>query len=154
MKSRLEGLPSANRIDRMGSPFLLRRDDFEIPREEIFLDGAYMSPLPAAARKAVQEAYDLKAFPARIPYKRFFEFSDSIRTLLAQVLGLPEEEIGITNSTGYGAMQIAQGLPPCRSSARCRTSTGTFRLSIRRWLPFPQVDHLPPIPPTPSPLSA
>ena len=95
----------------MGSPFLLRRADFEIPQEETYLDGAYMSPLPAAAREAVREAYDLKAFPTRVPYKKFFEYSDPIRELLGP------------RYSGYPRMRLASptapAMEPCKSLRAC-----------------------------------
>jgi selenocysteine lyase/cysteine desulfurase len=94
----------------MGSPIFSHPQDFDIPADEIYLDGAYMSPMPRAARVAVEEAYALKARPYLTAYETFFEYPDAIRDRLSRVLGVAETEIGITNSMGQGAMLIGQGL--------------------------------------------
>jgi selenocysteine lyase/cysteine desulfurase len=94
----------------MGSPLLSRHGDFDIPEPEIYLDGAYMSPLPHSARSAVETAYQLKSRPYLVPYEKFFEYPDAVRERLARALDVPVDEVGITNSTGQGAMLLAQGL--------------------------------------------
>jgi cysteine desulfurase/selenocysteine lyase len=104
------GSPAHVESAAMGSPILSRQNDFEIPAGEAYLDGAYMSPLPRSARAAVEEAYELKARPYLTSYEKFFEFPDAVRERLSRVLGVPESEVGITNSTGQGGMLIAQGL--------------------------------------------
>jgi selenocysteine lyase/cysteine desulfurase len=77
----------------MGSPFLSRRPDFDLPAEETYLDGAYMSPLPRAAKIAVDEAYLLSSQPYRMGYGKFFEYTDAVRERIARLLGLPVNEL-------------------------------------------------------------
>lgn len=86
------------------------RDDFDLAPGEIYLDGAYCAPLPRAARAAVAAAYALKAEPYRIGPNEFFAYPDAVRERVARVLRVPEDEVGVTTSTTFGATLLAQGI--------------------------------------------
>lgn len=117
----------------MGSPFLSRRREFDLPDEEIYLDGAYMSPLPHAARSAVDEAYRLSSQPYRVSYSTFFEYTDAVRERIARLLGFPTEEIGITSSCGDGASYIALGLD-WQPGDRVLLGPDEFPANVYPWL--------------------
>jgi selenocysteine lyase/cysteine desulfurase len=87
-----------------------RRADFEIARDEAYLNGGAISPLPRTARLAIDEAWDLQATPSRLPYEAFFEYPNLIRDRAGRTLGLPADEIAVTTSTSFGMMLLAQGL--------------------------------------------
>ena len=87
-----------------------RRDDFEIAAGEVYLNGGADSPLPRAARLAVEEAWALQATPSRIAFETFFSYADAIRERAGRALVLPADEIAVTTSTGFGIMLLAQGL--------------------------------------------
>jgi cysteine desulfurase/selenocysteine lyase len=87
-----------------------RRHDFAIAPGEVYLNGGANSPLPRAARQAVDEAWALQATPSRLPFEAFFSYADSIRERAGRALGLPADEIAVTTSTSFGIMLLAQGL--------------------------------------------
>src|SRR5438045_9379057 len=86
MATGIEGVTKATSVSR--------RDDFDIPPGEVYVNGAYYSPLPRAARAALAEAYDLKA-TLRAPWDGMFRFPDEIRARLGRVTALPAEDVGI-----------------------------------------------------------
>jgi cysteine desulfurase/selenocysteine lyase len=87
-----------------------RRQDFEIAAGEVYLNGGADSPLPRSARAAVEEAWTLQATPSKIPFEALYSYADAIRERAGQALGLPPDEIGVTTSTSFGMMLLAQGL--------------------------------------------
>jgi selenocysteine lyase/cysteine desulfurase len=87
-----------------------RRRDFEIAPGEVWFNGGYFSPAPRVARAAVEEGYRIKAMPGTMPADSMISYPDRVRERLGAVLGLPADEIGITTSTSFGAMLIAQGI--------------------------------------------
>jgi selenocysteine lyase/cysteine desulfurase len=87
-----------------------RRQDFEIAPGEVYLNGAANSPLPASARRAVEEAWRLQATPSTIPFELMFTYADDIRERVGKALALPIDELSVTTSTTFGMMQLAQGI--------------------------------------------
>ena len=87
-----------------------RKHDFEIASGEVWFNGGYFSPAPRVARAAVEEGYRIKAMPSTMPADSMVSYPDRVREWLGTVLGLPADEIGITTSTSFGAMLLAQGI--------------------------------------------
>jgi cysteine desulfurase/selenocysteine lyase len=87
-----------------------RRTAFEIASGEVYLNGGANSPLPRAARLAIDEAWRLQATPSLIPFEAFFSYADAIRERAGQVLGLPSRDVAVTTSTSSGMTLLAQGL--------------------------------------------
>jgi selenocysteine lyase/cysteine desulfurase len=110
-----------------------RRDDFLLPDEEVYLNGAYLSPFLRAHRAAVEEAWSLKARPFDAPHGIMRDLPDSVREPLGRVLGVPADEIGITTSTHYGAMLIAQGIR-WREGDRVLLGPDEFPTNLYPWL--------------------
>lgn len=88
----------------------LGRQHFDLPPEESYLDGAYFSPLPRAARLAVDEAFLVSSQPWRFRYVDGLDIPDRVRELLGRLTGYPPDEIGITTGTGDGVALLAHGL--------------------------------------------
>jgi selenocysteine lyase/cysteine desulfurase len=107
-------------------------DRFDLDPSEIYLDGAYCSPLPRAARAAVEEAYVLKAHPSRIRAEEFFGYVDAVRDRLARVLGVPDRELAITTGTGGGAVLLAQAIR-WRSGDRLLIGPDEFPSNVYPW---------------------
>lgn len=87
-----------------------QRDSFDLAAGSIYLNGAYCTPLPRTARGALAEAYVLNAEPYRMSPDVFFEYPDAVRERVARVLRAPAQEVGVTTSTGFGALMLARGV--------------------------------------------
>ncbi|MGZ3582950.1 MAG: aminotransferase class V-fold PLP-dependent enzyme [Ktedonobacterales bacterium] len=79
-----------------------QRDLFEIPDGIAYLNCAYMSPLPRAAREAGEAAVARKAHPWEITLRDFFDESETARGLFAELVGGEPEGVAIIPSISYG----------------------------------------------------
>ena len=87
-----------------------RKHEFEIAAGEIYLNGGANSPLPGAARVAIEGAWRVQATPSLIPFHAFFSYADAIRERAGRALGLPAQDVAVTTSTTSGMALLAQGL--------------------------------------------
>lgn len=122
-----------SREAKSASTWKSRRGDFELPPDEVYLDGAYCTPLPRAAREAVAEAYTLNSQPGRLLPELFFDYPDAVRERVAGVLGMPDDEVGVTTSTGFGALLVAQGIR-WQPADRVLIAPDEFPTNVYPWL--------------------
>jgi selenocysteine lyase/cysteine desulfurase len=109
------------------------RDDFDLAPGEIYLNGAYSSPTPRAARERVAEAYALKAEPYRLLPEVYFEYTEAVRDFVARILGSSPADVGVTNSTSFGAFLLARSLR-WRHGARFLLGPDEFPSNVYPWL--------------------
>ena len=109
------------------------RDDFDLAPGEVYLNGAYCTPLPRSARARVAEAYALNAEPYRLLSEVYFEYTDAVRERVARVLGAAQEDVGVTNSTGFGALLLARGVR-WRPGGRILLGPDEFPSNVYPWL--------------------
>ena len=88
-----------------------QRNLFEIPDEIAYLNCAYMSPLPKAARIAGQEGVARKSRPWTITAPDFLGGSETARGLFAQLVGADAEGVAIIPSVSYGVATAAANIP-------------------------------------------
>jgi len=110
-----------------------RRDDFDLAPGEIYLNGAYASPTPRAARARVAEAYALKAEPYRLLPDVFFEYTEAVRDDIARVLGASSEDVALTTSTSFGAFLLARSMR-WQVGARVLLGPDEFPSNLYPWL--------------------
>jgi selenocysteine lyase/cysteine desulfurase len=110
-----------------------RRDDFDLAPGEIYLNGAYSSPTPRAARERVAEAYALKAEPYRLTPDVFFEYTEAVRDDVARLLGCASEDVAVTNSTSFGAFVLARSVR-WRAGSRFLLGPDEFPSNVYPWL--------------------
>lgn len=79
-----------------------QRNLFEIPEGIAYLNCAYMSPLPRAARAAGEAALARKAHPWEITPRDFFDEAETARSLFAELVGGEPEGVAIIPSVSYG----------------------------------------------------
>lgn len=79
-----------------------QRNPFEIPEGIAYLNCAYMSPLPRAAREAGEAALARKAHPWEITPRDFFDEAETARSLFAELVGGEPEGVAIIPSVSYG----------------------------------------------------
>ncbi len=92
-------------------PLPLQRHHFDIPRDVVWLNCAYMGPLPAAAAAAGEEGMRQKLHPWGIELDHFFAPSEALRRAWAGLLGADGEDLALTPSASYGLSLAAQNLP-------------------------------------------
>lgn len=94
------------------SELTCKRGDFGLPRDEHYLNCAYMGPLPRAAEEAGIAAIRLKSVPTRIvPPDAFWE-TDRLRELFARLVHVDEPiRIAIQPGVSYGVATAARNLP-------------------------------------------
>jgi selenocysteine lyase/cysteine desulfurase len=109
------------------------RHDFDLAPDEIYLNGAYCTPLPRAARARVSEAYALQAEPYRLVPDVFFEYTEAVRDGVARVLGSAPEDVGVTNSTSFGVFLLARSVR-WRPGGRILLGPDEFPSNVYPWL--------------------
>jgi selenocysteine lyase/cysteine desulfurase len=109
------------------------RDDFELPDDVVYLNGSYLSPLPRAARAALEEGYRMKQWPFTVPPDTQLRRPDLVRERLAPLMDVPADEISVTTSTHYGVMLIAQGIR-WRAGDRVLIGPDEYPTSVYPWL--------------------
>lgn len=87
-----------------------QRDLFEIPDGIAYLNCAYMSPLPRAARAAGEAAAARKAHPWEITLRDFFDGAETARSLVAELVGGEPEGVAIIPSISYGTSIAAANI--------------------------------------------
>lgn len=87
------------------------RSLFDLPRERVWLNAAYMGPLPRAAVAAGEASYQRKAAPWRFDIPQdFFAVPDAFRTAGAGFFGAAGEDIAIVPAASYGIALAAKNL--------------------------------------------
>ncbi len=87
-----------------------QRNLFEIPEGIAYLNCAYMSPLPRAAREAGEAALARKAHPWEITPREFFDEAETARSLFAELVGGEPEGVAIIPSVSYGISVAAANI--------------------------------------------
>lgn len=89
-----------------------QRPLFDIPEEVAYFDCAKMSPLLLAAVVAGQQGLARKARPWAINAPDFFEESERVRALFAQLIGANADDVAIIPSVSYGLATVAANIAP------------------------------------------
>jgi selenocysteine lyase/cysteine desulfurase len=79
-----------------------QRDLFEIPEDIVYLNCAYMAPQLRPAREVGERAVSRKSRPWEITADVFFEDTEEIRALFAQLVGGDADGVAIIPSVSYG----------------------------------------------------
>ena len=76
-----------------------------------YLNGAYMSPLPARVEEAGIRAIAGKRNPVSISPDRFFEGPEEAKNLFGALVNVPAQQVAIVPSVSYGLANAVQNLP-------------------------------------------
>src|SRR5215216_2456848 len=79
-----------------------QRDLFEVPKDIVYLNCAYMSPQLRPAREIGERAVSRKSRPWEITPDDFFEDAEKVRTLFARLVGGDADGVAIVPSVSYG----------------------------------------------------
>ncbi|HEX8062304.1 MAG TPA: aminotransferase class V-fold PLP-dependent enzyme [Allosphingosinicella sp.] len=84
---------------------------FDIPEGTAYLDCAKMSPLSRAAIEAGRLGLERKAHPWHVRAEHFFDESEAVRGLFAQLIGAEPEDVAIIPSVSYGMATVMANVP-------------------------------------------
>lgn len=88
------------------------RAEFDIPDDRVYLNTAFLGPMPITAVAAGQEELRKKAQPWLIGTDSFFEPVDALRSVLGSVLGAGDGEgVAIVPAVSYAIATAAANLP-------------------------------------------
>ena len=87
-----------------------QRSLFSIPNEVVYLNTAYMSPLMNSVVDAINYGAKLKASPWNLTINDFFENSELVRELFANLVNVSKRNIALVPSASYGLETAAKNL--------------------------------------------
>jgi len=87
-----------------------QRDKFSIPEEIAYLNCAFTSPLLTTAAQDAARAIEKKREPWRYTANDFFETTEQVRSLFAELIGCSAEQVAITPSASYGVAVAAHNV--------------------------------------------
>jgi selenocysteine lyase/cysteine desulfurase len=92
-------------------PIPCQRALFDIPEGVAYLDCAKMSPLLNAAVEAGRQGLGRKAHPWNVRAEHFFDESEAVRALFAQLIGAQAGDVAIVPSVSYAMATVAGNVP-------------------------------------------
>ncbi len=110
-----------------------QRDHFFLPKDTHYLNCAFMSPLSREVEEAGIRGIRKKRNPATLRPEDFFQDSDRVRTLFAELIHAPEpERIAIIPSVSYGMAIVTRNLRP-RPGQKIVVPRAQFPSNIYPW---------------------
>jgi selenocysteine lyase/cysteine desulfurase len=85
---------------------------FSIPPGQVYLNSAYMGPLPKPVQAAGERALALRAQPFLLQPSDFFEPAERTRQLCAQLVQADAERVALITSVAAGMAAVAHNLSP------------------------------------------
>jgi selenocysteine lyase/cysteine desulfurase len=120
----------------MNTPALpCQRELFHLQDGEHYLNCAYMAPLLRSVEEAGILGIRRRRNPSRITPRDFFEESDRVRELFAEVLGSTANRIALLPSVSYGLATVAHNLE-VSSGDRIVVAHEQFPSNVYAWNPL------------------
>lgn len=88
-----------------------QRSKFTLPKNQTYLNCAYMSPLPKLVEKAGIKALLRKRNPLSIPPDAFFTDVELLRKEFSKLVNCAANRVAIIPSASYGISTVAQNIP-------------------------------------------
>lgn len=88
-----------------------QRHLFSIPDDVIYLDAAYMTPIPDSAGAAGARGVQVKAAPWDMTIGSYYDEVERARELAASFIGATADDIAIIPATSYGIAVAAANVP-------------------------------------------
>lgn len=109
------------------------RDHFDLPRDQVYLNCAYMGPLPRAAVAAGTASYARKARPWDFNVQRdFFDLPDALRAEAAKLFSATADDIALVPAASYGLATAAKNLKP-EAGSEIVVLDGQFPSNVYVW---------------------
>src|SRR5215216_1333998 len=109
-----------------------QRDLFEVPKDIVYLNCAYMSPQLRPAREIGEMAVSRKSRPWEITPDDFFEDAEEVRGLFARLVGGDVDGVAIIPSVSYG-ISVAAANVPVREGQKIVILEDQFPSNVYAW---------------------
>lgn len=76
----------------------------------LFFNSAYFGPSPARAKTLALKALEREMDPSGYPYRAWVDLTEEMRTLLAQVIGCPADEVAHSTSVSEIISHVVNGI--------------------------------------------
>lgn len=94
-----------------------QRDQFVLKEGVSYLNGAYMTPMLRAGKRAVEKRLIQMEDPSYFNADTFFEFPDELRRLYGDIIGAEDESrIALIPSVSYGIANVVRQIKPIAGS--------------------------------------
>lgn len=113
-------------------PLGCQRDSFSIPDDVVYLNSAYMGPLPRVAQQAAGAALAARAVPIGITADDFFAPAEAARGLCAGLIGADPESIAFVPTTAHAVAIAARNLA-LPAGSRIVLPEGQFPSNVLAW---------------------
>ncbi len=94
------------------SPLTCQRHRFTIPSDHVYLNSAYMGPLPRDTVDAGRRALERRATPIAITSADFFAPAERARALCAGLVGADPERVALVPTAADGLAVVAHNVAP------------------------------------------
>jgi len=88
-----------------------QRHQFSIPKDVIYLDAAYMTPIPRSAVQAGGRGVRVKAAPWEMTIGSYYDEVEKARELAASFIGAEPGDMAVVPATSYGIAVAAANVP-------------------------------------------
>ncbi len=96
------------------TPLLCQRELFSIPKDQCYLNSAFMGPLPRVVEQAGIDALAARASPLGMSAQDFFDPAERVRSLCAQLVHADPERIAFVPTASYATAIVARNFQPKR----------------------------------------
>ena len=114
---------------------------FDLPRDRVYLNAAYMGPMPKAATEAGQQSYRTKSQPWLYDVQQdFFDKPDTLRGQAADLFGSTRDDIALVPAASYGLATAARNLAP-QKRTKILVLDGQFPSHVYVWRALAEAHH-------------
>ena len=114
---------------------------FDLPRDRVYLNAAYMGPMPKAATEAGQQSYRTKSQPWLYDVQQdFFDKPDTLRGQAADLFGSTRDDIALVPAASYGLATAARNLAP-QKRTEILVLDGQFPSHVYVWRALAEAHH-------------
>jgi cysteine desulfurase/selenocysteine lyase len=111
------------------------RESFFDFDDAVYMDTATQGAIPRVAARAIEAVLELKKLPHLINENDYFELPARVRALLARMVGVSPEEIGLTTGASAGLAAVAANLD-WEPGDEVLIARGEFPAQFCTWVPL------------------
>ena len=119
------------------APLPSQRHLFDVPHDVAYLNCAFMSLVPKASIAAGVQGLGRKAHTWTIEPEHFFDDSETVRALFAQIINASVDDVALIPAVSYGMAQAAHNVPLHRGK-KILTLAEEFPSNVYPWLNLAQ----------------